>query len=361
MHSPQRLALWVFVALAAAMCGLVLAPFGAPIFWAAIIAYVTWPVFARLRRRLGGPPAFGAALMTFLVCTAILVPALWMAVALRGEILRMLDSAREYLAAGPLRLPDALRALPGGNELDAWLQAQTADSRALEGEMMRWTRARSHELAAFAGGLGRDLLQVAFCVLILFFLYREAETLLAQVRAVFRLALGDGVDRYLKTIGAMVRAVVFGVLLTAFAQGLVAGIGLRIIGVEPLVLLSALTIFAAFIPVVGTLAIFAPLTVTLLAAGRTWAAIFLALWAIVLVHPIDNLIRPLVVSSVTRMPFLLAAFGVVGGILAFGAKGIFIGPIALAIGLVLWQEAVAKAAAKPEAPPPASQQADRGS
>lgn len=353
-HPPQRVALAVFVALVVAACGLVLQPFITPILWAAIIAYVTWPAYAWLRRRLGNRPVLSAAVMTLLVCSALLLPALWLATALRDESVKMLGTLREYLGAGPLQLPEALRSLPGATDLDAWLQSHTTDSKTLEDEIIRWTRTRSHDLVAIAGGIGRDALQLAFCLVILYFLFRGAEALVGQIRSVSRLLLGDSVDRYLRTIGAMVRAVVFGVLMTAFAQGVVAGIGYRIIGVEPAVLLGALTVFAAFVPVVGTFAIFAPVSAALLLTGRTWAAVFLLLWGVVLVHPIDNLLRPLVVSSVTRMPFLLAVFGVLGGLLAFGPTGVFIGPIALAVGLALWKEIAAKASNDAETPPAAN-------
>jgi predicted PurR-regulated permease PerM len=352
-HPPQRIALAAFVALVVGVCGLVLQPFIAPILWAAIIAYVTWPVYAWLRRRLANRAGLSAAIMTLMVGAALLVPALWLAVALRDESVRMLGAVRESLSAGPLQLPEALRSLPGAADLDVWLQSRTADSNAIEDEIVRWTSTRTRDLAAIAGRVGRDILQLAFCLMILYFLYREAEALVGQIRSVSRMLLGDGVDRYLKTMGAMVRAVVFGVLMTAFAQGLVAGIGYRIIGVEPAVLLGAMTVFAAFFPVVGTLAIFAPVSAALLLTGRTWAAVFLILWGVVLVHPIDNLLRPLLVSSVTRMPFLLAVFGVLGGLLAFGPTGIFIGPTVLAVGLALWKEVAVKATRAPEMTPPA--------
>jgi predicted PurR-regulated permease PerM len=333
----------------------VLQPFIAPILWAAIIAYVTWPMYAWLRRRLVNRASLSAATMTLLVGAALLLPALWLAISLRNESVRMLDAVREYLSAGPLQLPEALRSLPGAADLNAWLQSHTVDSKALEDEIVRWTSTRTRDLAAIAGSVGRDVLQLAFCLMILYFLYRDAEALVGQIRAVSRMLLGDGVDRYMKTVGAMVRAVVFGVLMTAFAQGLVAGIGYRIIGVEPAVLLGAITVFAAFFPVVGTLAIFAPVSAALLLTGRTWAAVFLLLWGVLLVHPIDNLLRPLVVSSVTRMPFLLAVFGVLGGLLAFGPTGIFIGPTVLAVGLALWKEVAVKAIDTPDTAPPGTE------
>jgi len=315
--------------------------------WAAIIAYVSWPAYAWLQRRFGDRTALSSSVMTFLVGAAVLLPLLWLAASLQDETVRALGVVREYLTTSPLRLPEALGSLPGAQSIDAWLQSHTVDSKALEDEIARWTRLRSRELLAIAGGIGRDIAQFVFCLVTLFFLYREAETLLGQIRSVSRHLLGDGVDRYFKTIGEMVRAVVYGGLMTAFVQGAVAGFGYWIIGVEPSVLLGALTILAAFLPVVGTFAVFGPVSASLFLTGRFWPGLFVLLWGIILVHPIDNVMRPLVVSSVTRMPFLLSMFGVLGGLVAFGFSGIFIGPVSLAVGLALWKELVAKSARGP--------------
>jgi predicted PurR-regulated permease PerM len=335
---PQRIVRAICIALAVGLCALVLRPFLTPILWAAILAYVTWPLHVRLKARLGGRTAASALLMTMLVGAALLVPLLLLGAVLRDEVSGVLAMAREYLSARPLRIPEALRQLWGARRLDDWLASHVVDARALDDEIAAWTRLRSRELLAIAGGIGRDLLQFVFCLVTLFFLYREADAVVAQVRSVSRRMLGDGVDRYWRTIRDMVRAVVYGVLMTALAQGVVAGVGFAIAGVQPCALLGTLTMPAAFIPVVGTLAVIGPAAASLLMAGRIWAGIFLLLWGLLLVHPIDNVVRPLVVSSVTRTPFLLAMFGVPGGLLAFGLAGLFAGPVVLAVGLALWKE-----------------------
>ncbi len=340
-YSPRQVALVVTVAYVVALCAYVLSPFIAPIVWATILAYLSWPAYSRLRSRLGKRRTLSASLMTLAATAALLIPLLWLAATLRDEGIRALNLVRGYLSAGPLRLPELVRQLPGGDSLDAWLQAHTADSNAVREEIILWARMRSRELIAIVGGIGRDVLQMAFCLVTLFFLYRDADNLVGQVRSVFFRLLGPAVDRDLKTVGDMVHAVMYGVLLTAFLQGLISGIGYRLVGVQPCVLLGTLTAFASFVPVVGTLSVIGPVTVVLVMGGQHWAGLLLLVWGIVLVHPIDNLVRPLVVSSVTHMPMLLAMFGVLGGLLAFGLAGIFVGPLALAVGLALWKELAA--------------------
>jgi predicted PurR-regulated permease PerM len=73
-------------------------------------------------------------------------------------------------------------------------------------------------------------------------------------------------------------------------------------------------------------------------AGHTWKGVLLFGWGAVLVHPIDNLLRPLLISGATRVPFLLVMFGALGGLLAFGLVGLFIGPVLLAVASAVWRE-----------------------
>ncbi|MDE2370153.1 MAG: AI-2E family transporter [Burkholderiales bacterium] len=334
----QRVALGFAVACVITICALVLTPFVTSITWAAILTYIGWPVQRRLRNRLGRHPNLGAALMTLLTTAALLVPLLVFAAEFQHDAGKMIGTLREYIAAGPHALPEVMRSLPGADRLEAWMQAQTFGSKDLEEALSSWVRLRSVELLAIAAGIGRNLFQFAFCVVTLFFMYRDADVLVGQVRGVSRRVLGTDTDRYLKAAAEMVRAVVYGVLLTAIAQGIVAGFGLWIVGVGPFVLLGALTALATLLPLFGTFVVLGPVAAGLFLDGRPWAALLLTFWGLVLVHPIDNLLRPLVVSSVTRMPFLIAMFGVLGGVIAFGLVGVFVGPIALAVGLALWNE-----------------------
>jgi predicted PurR-regulated permease PerM len=89
---------------------------------------------------------------------------------------------------------------------------------------------------------------------------------------------------------------------------------------------------------VGTGAVWGSLSVYLALTGHIWKAVILALWGLLLVHPTDNILRPLLISNATRVPFLLVMFGVLGGLTAFGLVGALVGPIVLAVGLATWRE-----------------------
>jgi predicted PurR-regulated permease PerM len=153
-----------------------------------------------------------------------------------------------------------------------------------------------------------------------------------------RRAFGNRLDGYVRTAGSMTRAVLFGFLITAFVQGLIAGIGYAILGIRGSVLLGAITGVLSFIPLIGTAVVWGSLGAYLLLTGHVAKGIILLLWGFLLVHPIDNLLRPLLISNATHVPFVVVMFGAIGGIAAWGLIGVFAGPVVLAIGLAIWRE-----------------------
>ena len=136
----------------------------------------------------------------------------------------------------------------------------------------------------------------------------------------------------------MLKAAVFGLLVTAIVQGALAGIGFALFRVDAPVLLGALTAIASIIPIVGTFLVWGSASVWLAVTGHLWLALGLFAWGLVVVHPADNILRPLLISTSTRLPFLLVMFGVIGGLAAFGLVGLIMGPVALAIATAVWRE-----------------------
>ena len=104
------------------------------------------------------------------------------------------------------------------------------------------------------------------------------------------------------------------------------------------VLFGALTGILSVVPMVGTGVVWGSLSIYLAVTGHIWKAVILAIWGLVLVHPTDNILRPLLISNATRVPFLLVMFGVFGGMAAFGLVRALVGPIILAMGLAAWRE-----------------------
>jgi predicted PurR-regulated permease PerM len=141
--------------------------------------------------------------------------------------------------------------------------------------------------------------------------------------------------------------VVYGILGTALAQAVVAGIGFVIAGVPGAALLALLTFFASVVPIVGTALVWLPAAIWLFHLGSTGWAIFMLIWGFGVAN-LDNIVKPWLISQGSNMPFILIFFGVLGGALAFGFIGVFLGPTLLAVGYRLVEEWSANAHPAPD-------------
>jgi predicted PurR-regulated permease PerM len=333
----RRTAAFAFLVFIFGTTILVLSPFFVALAWAGILAYVTWPLHQGLQRRLAGRENFVALLMTLAVAATLLLPLLWVMVTVAGDVVTASGVLKRLAAEGLPPLPGGVRAWPMGD----WLATQYAR---IQGDP-EWVRAQLTALGltefstmkTFAGGIGRNAAKFGIAVFALFFVYRHGAEVLAQFRGVATRWLGDSARGYIQAVGVTVRAVVFGIVLTALAQGVLAGLGYWVAGIPAPALWGAITALISLIPFVGPV-VWVGLSLNLLAHGETQAALGLFLWGALVVSWVDNLIRPLVISGPTRIPFLLVFLGVLGGLNAFGLIGLFLGPALLAVSVAIWRE-----------------------
>jgi predicted PurR-regulated permease PerM len=213
-------------------------------------------------------------------------------------------------------------------------QPSTPHFVVLLGQFLVWARTG---LISVGIAVGQGITQVLLSAFLAFFLLRDASVLGDRLEiAVERLAGGRG-RHLLKVAGDTVRGVIYGILGTAIAQALVAGLGFWIAGVPGAVLLSVLTFFFAVIPF-GPPLIWIPASLWLFAQDKPGLGIFLGLWGLLGVSSVDNFLRPYLISQGSKMPFILIFCGVIGGALAFGLVGVFLGPTLLAVGFRLIEE-----------------------
>jgi predicted PurR-regulated permease PerM len=315
----------------------VLRPFVVPLIWGGILAYVSWPLQQRIVRAVRGRNGLAALLTTLLVTLAIVVPLVWLILMVRVEAVSAYAKVQTFLASKP-SLPPALRDLPW---IGAWaqdmLEQLSADPTAMREQLVMTLEQSSIEMSKLIGGVGRNFAKLFFAVLSMFFLLRDGPRLVREARAILEGILGPRVHDYLDAIGATTQAVVSALILGAIAQGTVAGIGYFFAGVEAPVLMGAITVLIALIPF-GAPLVWGSLALWMLVNGHLGHGIFLMVWGLLIVSWVDNLVRPMVISNATRMPFLLVVFGVLGGVLAFGLVGLFIGPVLLAVSLAIWRE-----------------------
>lgn len=329
----------------------VLRLFIVPVAWAMIIGFATWPLHVMLRARLPRHPSLAALIMTLLLSAAFVLPALWLAVLLQGEIGVAIATVTAQIKQVPPVLPDFIRSAPWiGDALQALIDQMTGDPEAFRSQMTAWLRQGADHLVALIGDVGRNAAKLGFALITVFFIYREGEHVLDQVRLVLHRFLGARVDNYLAAIAGMTKAVVWGLVATALAQGFVAGLGYWWVGVPAPVLLGALTALIAMIPF-GTPFAWGSIGVWLLVSGDTSGGVALLLWGALVVSWVDNLVRPLVISNATQIPFLLVMFGVLGGLAAFGLVGLFLGPVILAVLMAVWREWLAESDLMPQALP----------
>jgi predicted PurR-regulated permease PerM len=315
----------------------VLRPFIVPLIWGGILAYVSWPLNQRLLRVTRQRPGLAALCTTLIVTAAIIVPLVWLVLMVQVEATRAYGEVQAFLASNPT-LPEPLRNLPWiGATLDDWLRRLASDPASIRQQFMGLLEQSSLEATRLIGGVGRNVAKLFFAVLSMFFLLRDGPRVLAEARAILEGILGPTVRDYLDAVGSTTQAVVYALILGALAQGVVAGLGYALFGVQAPVLLGALTVLIALIPF-GAPVVWVSLGVWMMLTGELWQGVGLLLWGVLLVSWMDNIVRPLVISNATRMPFLLVVFGVLGGVLAFGLVGLFIGPVLLAVSLAIWRE-----------------------
>ncbi len=335
---PKRALLGVLLLGLVVLAFRIVQPFLASIAWALILCYVTWPLYLRLRAQLGERPNLAALLMTVLLATALVLPLAWLVLLLEGELVSLYQALGSKLAGGALVLPEQVQKLPViGEEIERIVQRLGSSPDALRLESARLVGVWRQEITALVGGVGKNLAKLGFALLTAFFIYRDGEALLAQVTAGMRLLVGNRERDYIDAAGATTRAVVYGIVITAVAQGVLAGIGYWIFGAPSPLFLAAVTMLVAMIPF-GTPFAWGSVAVWMAINGDFWGGVGLAAWGTFLVSWIDNFIRPLVISNATQIPFIIVIFGVLGGLAAFGAVGLFIGPVVLAVALAVWRE-----------------------
>jgi predicted PurR-regulated permease PerM len=321
------------------LCVLVLRPFLSSVLWATILAYVTWPLYRRLWIQLRQYRSAAAFLMTLLVAVVAIAPLFWLLILIQREFVDLYKSFGAYLEQRPLSLPPVVHQIP---VLGAWLQdalnRYSSDPAALGRDVTDGLKGWRGQLGPLVGGVGRNAGKLLVTLLTLFFFYRDGDLLVRQMRRVANRLFDDRLNRFVRDAEIMTRAVVYGLLIAAVAQGVIGGIGYWIFGLEAPALLGALTGLLSAAPLLGTAFVWAPLGLGLMLAGHAWKGILLLMWGLLLVHPVDNLLRPLLISSVTRVPFLLVMFGALGGLAAFGLVGVFVGPVLLGIASAVWRE-----------------------
>lgn len=337
-------------------CFLVLRPFVAAILWAAILAYATWPAFLAVERRLGVGRGTAALITILIACAVMLAPLFFVVTDFADEAGRLVRSARDVIAAGIPAPPAWVQSIPlVGPRIDAQWRVISEDRSELEALIApyaqvlgRWGLDAGVNLGL---GLAQGTMELALALFIMFFFYRDGAALALRVQGgLVRIAGARGL-RLLHVAGNTVQAVVYGVVGTALVQAMLMLVGLLIAGVPNAVLLAFLVGMTSPLPVGPPLVWLGAAVYLYLTAGIGWA-IFMVVWGVGLVSMADNVVRPLLISRGGTTPIVITLLGILGGVLAFGFLGLFLGPTLLAVGYSILHEWTAHPESAEDAAPP---------
>ena len=316
----------------------VLKYFIVPVLWAAIIAYITWPLYHSVQKLCGPRPTLSATIMISMVVLVVGIPLTFAIFMLQHEGRNLFYELQRQVFSGQLDVPQFIRDLPIiGKEVTRTLKEINTDPNSIVQNVSGWFQSHLNYGRLVLSEISKNIFKLCFAVMSLFFFYRDGQTILNQVSKALEMVIGPRIHHYLDTISETTRAVVYGVGLTAIAQALLAGLSYFVAGVPNPMVLTIVTFIFALIPF-GPPVAYSAVSLWLFSQGQTIEAIGVMVWGVCVVSTADNVIRPLVISGATQIPFLLIMFGVLGGLASFGMVGLFVGPVILAVLLAIWRE-----------------------
>ncbi len=319
-------------------CLYVLLPFLAAILFAAAVVISSWPMFVFLLGRMNGRRTSAALTLTLTLLLLVILPISLVAYNLADDVGAFYEQIKAAVATGHVEPPAWLRQLP---LIGDWVYKYVAHAVSSREQMadvaQRLLEPARHYLLGGGIVLGVGVAQMSLAAFVAFFLYRDGEALLRATRVAMDRIIGESAPRVASTVAHTVRGVMYGLLGTALAQALVAALGFFIAGVPGVLLLGFGTFVLSLVPV-GPPLIWGGAALWLFNEGRTGWGIFMIVWGLVLISGVDNVVKPMLISRGSHLPFLLVLLGVLGGVIAFGFVGLFIGPVLLAVGYSLMRE-----------------------
>jgi predicted PurR-regulated permease PerM len=335
MINTSQLARIALVTLLVAGCFLVLRPFMAAILFAAVVCVFTWPLYRRLWSRLGNRDSLAALVMTLLLLVVMIVPMAYLAAHLADAAATLFEQIRPALEHPQPNAPEWMQNLPLiGGQLDAFWQRIAASHDELMNLLGQFYEPMRNFGLKTVQMMGEGLLQLLLVVFVAFFLYRDGARLADSLTIMARKLGGDLGQEMLALSCSTVKAVMLGIFGTAVAQAAVAFLGFLLAGAPAPVLLAAATFFLSMLPV-GPPLVWGGAALWLFNHGEHGWAIFLVVYGLLAISSVDNFVKPILISHSAHLPLLLIALGVLGGAIAFGFVGIFLGPTLLAVGLTL--------------------------
>jgi len=342
MSTPSALiARRVFIGLVLAsvvLLALVVQPFASALFLAAVLAGALYPLHLRLTRLFRGRASLSSGVLVVGVLLVLLVPVAGLVAMIVKEIAAGYAWASQTVRSEgmsglfshlPDRLQDAVRWLMDRLDVEAGTLGEQFGSTA----SAQGGRAAT-AVTGFLSATGQLVFQGAMMLIALYFLLVDGEKLVEWLDSVVPLKAGQTVELLVEFRKVSV-AVLFSSAATAGVQALAAVIGYLIARVPQPIFFGAVTFVFALIPAVGATAVCLVAAVLLLGTGHEWMALFLAIWGLLVVGLVDNVVKPLLVKRGLSLHGAVVFFGLLGGLAVFGPIGLLLGPMVVAFFLAL--------------------------
>jgi len=321
---------WAGLATLAYLLFLVVQPFLTPLAWAAVIAIVFHPSYARLERRWG--PTRAAAFGTAAVTVIVIVPILLVTAAFAREALAAIADLQAGLADGRFAWIErawnaVVQRVPGYQRFD--MAALAADA----------ARRAALFLATTVGAVARNtagfLFDLVIALFATFFLLRDSAAIVEVIRRLLPVDASMR-ERWIAQTRQLVSVSITSSGIVAAVQGLLGGIVFAAVGIDAPVFWGGIIAFVCLLPL-GAWIVWLPAAVVLAAGGAVGRALIVAALGFGIVSGVDNILRPILLSGRTRMNGLLVLVSLLGGVAAFGAAGLVLGPLVMATAVALVQ------------------------
>ncbi len=341
MFSNDRLLAQILLLALLGACLWVLTPFISALFWAAVLAFASWPLMRYLTRVFNGNTSLAASVLTSGWVLIVAGPLVWLGFNIADNIKAATELIKDLRVTGLPDAPEWLVQVPvlGERLLELWETIDQQGSalflavKPYMGNLGNWLLARS-------ASIGAGILELALSLVLVFFFYRDGPRLALFVKDLVQRLIKERADYYIDLVAGTVRRVVNGVIGTAAAQAVVALFGFVVAGVPGAVLLAALTFMLSLIPM-GPPLVWIPAVAWLFFQNEYGMAIFLLLWGFLVISSVDNILKPYLISRGGNLPLVVVLMGVFGGLFAFGFMGLFLGPTLLAVAYSLVSDWIA--------------------
>jgi predicted PurR-regulated permease PerM len=335
---PARIIGLLALFLLGAGCFLVLRPFISALLWALILAFTTWPAFRILRERTGLSPGWAALFMVLAEFLLIGLPIAFAAPTSREDVDGLRDSIERLVGEGVPGISAFVTGLPFvGGYVGQWLAGLDDTFAGVFGAIRPYAGTLAQNALSILLAVLSGIAELLLAIFLAFFFYRDGPAMAAQAERIMEKLAGPRSRRLLALTGDVTRGVVYGLLGTAVVQGAMTMFGLWIAGVPQPVLLGVIAGVISILPV-GAPLVWIPATIWLFATGQVGWGIFMGVYGAAGISSVDNVIRPWLISRGADLPLLLTLLGAIGGVLAFGFLGLFLGPVLLAVGFTLLKD-----------------------